>query len=91
MAQALLRVRVRAQAKENRVVGLVAGVVRLQVTAPPEKGKANAAVVELLARYLGLPRRDVQVIQGATSGNKVVRVPLSEREVLRRLGLTGAG
>ncbi|WP_323760630.1 DUF167 family protein [Maricaulis sp.] len=45
-----------------------------RVRAVPEKGKANAALIALLARQLGIPKRDVDVIRGATSRMKTVRV-----------------
>lgn len=46
----------------------------VRVRAVPEKGKANAALVALLAKQLGLPKRDVDVIRGATSRLKTVRI-----------------
>ncbi|MAK64241.1 MAG: hypothetical protein CMF75_05775 [Maricaulis sp.] len=46
----------------------------VKVRAVPEKGKANAALVALLAKQLGLPKRDVDVIRGATSRLKTVRI-----------------
>ena len=46
----------------------------VRVRAVPEKGKANTALVALLAKHLGLPKRDVDVIRGATSRLKTVRI-----------------
>ena len=46
----------------------------VRVRAVPEKGKANKALVALLAKQLGLPKRDVDVIRGATSRLKTVRI-----------------
>jgi len=45
-----------------------------RVRAVPEKGKANAALIALLARQLGIPKRDIDVIRGATSRMKTVRI-----------------
>ncbi|ABI64348.1 MULTISPECIES: DUF167 family protein [Maricaulis] len=45
-----------------------------RVRAIPEKGKANAALIALLARQLGIPKRDIDVIRGATSRMKTVRI-----------------
>ncbi|HET9952203.1 MAG TPA: DUF167 domain-containing protein [Candidatus Eisenbacteria bacterium] len=60
--------------------------IRVRVTAAPEDGKANDAVVELLAARLGLPRRAVRVAGGATSRVKWIEVDgLEEEELWRRL------
>ena len=48
--------------------------MKVYVTAPPEDGHANEAVVEVIADWLGVKRRDVEIVRGATGRNKVVRV-----------------
>ena len=48
--------------------------MKVYVTAPPEDGHANEAVVEVIADWLGVKRRDVEIVRGATSRNKIVRV-----------------
>jgi len=63
-----------------------AGELRVRVTAPPAEGAANAAVVKLLAKALGVPSRDIVLVSGATSRIKRFEVPLSEADVLSRLG-----
>ena len=56
------------------------------MTAPPEDGKANAAVVRLLADVLGLRPRDVEIVAGHTSRDKTVALTgLDEVEADRRL------
>jgi uncharacterized protein YggU (UPF0235/DUF167 family) len=47
---------------------------RCAVTAPPEDGKANAAVAEALARALGVAKTRLVLVQGATSRDKVFRL-----------------
>ncbi len=64
---AVLRVRVQPGAKKDALLGERAGALRVSVTAAPERGKANEAVVELLARSLGLKRSAVTLIAGETS------------------------
>jgi len=60
------------------------------VTAPPEDGRANEAVVEVLAERLGLKRRQVEIISGETNRNKVVRVTgLSAAQVEAALNQPG--
>ena len=81
-----LTVRVTPRAAQDRVDGFDAdGVLRLRVTAPPADGEANAAVVKVLARTLGLPARDVVLVSGASGRRKVFEVALSEPEVRERL------
>jgi len=50
------------------------GRLKIAVTSPPVEGEANAAVIELLAKTLGIARGAVEVIAGASSRRKTVRV-----------------
>jgi uncharacterized protein len=67
-------VRVTPRAKRNAVNKVADGSLKVYVTAPPADGRANEAVVETIAEWLGVKRRQVEIIRGATSRNKVVRV-----------------
>lgn len=68
------------------VAGWLGDTLKVRVTAPPERGKANAAIETLIAATLGVPRACAQVVAGATSPRKVVEITgLSEAEVYRRL------
>jgi uncharacterized protein len=58
----------------------------VRIAAPPENGKANEALVELLAEMLGIPRSSVEISGGHTSRDKTVVVGgLSAAEVEARL------
>ena len=74
--------RVTPRAKRNAVVGIVGDAVKVCVTAPPEDGRANDALIEVLAAWLGVKRRQIEIVSGATSRNKVVRVTGLTREHL---------
>lgn len=50
------------------------GRLKLAVTAPPVDGEANAAVIELLAKQLGIARGAVEIVAGASGRRKTVRV-----------------
>lgn len=50
------------------------GLLRVSVTAPPEDGKANAAVAEALAHALGIAKGRLSLIRGATARDKVFRI-----------------
>ena len=51
-----------------------AGVLKAAVTAPAEEGKANAAVIELLAREWRLAKSAIEVVRGATARQKVLAI-----------------
>jgi uncharacterized protein (TIGR00251 family) len=84
----LVRVRVQPRAARNEIVGWRADeVLGVRVTAAPVEGRANAAVTELLAAALGLPRSAVRVARGERGRDKLVRVEgLSAGEIRNRLG-----
>lgn len=67
-------VHVQPRASRNEVTGVHNGALRVRLQAPPVDGAANAALVELLAGSLGVPRRSVRVIAGETARLKIVDV-----------------
>ena len=68
-------VEVRAQPRARRTaLTCSSGALRAQVTAPAEDGKANAAVIELLATIWKLPKSGFAVTRGATSRDKVLSI-----------------
>jgi uncharacterized protein (TIGR00251 family) len=80
-----LTVRVAPKASRSRVVGLADGALKVAVAAPPEDGKANAALVETLAEALGVARRDVALAAGAASRRKLVDVAGDPARLLARV------
>ncbi len=64
-------------------MGWMADSLKIAVPAPAEKGKANKAVLKFLAKLLALSPSDLQLVQGDTSSNKVVKVPLHNEEIVR--------
>jgi hypothetical protein len=67
-------VRLAPRSSSNRVDGVIEGVLRVHVSAPAVEGAANAALVRLLAEELGVARRDVRIVAGATGRQKLVVV-----------------
>ena len=68
-------IELRAQPRARRTALTCAdGALKAQVTAPPEDGKANAAVIELLAAAWKLPKSAFAVVRGATSRDKVLSI-----------------
>ena len=80
-----LDIRVQPKASRNSVEIASDGTARVRVTAPPDKGKANDAVVKLLAAKLGVSRSDVNIVRGHTSRSKEVRIEGMDREDAIRL------
>ena len=80
-----LRLRVSPRARRNAVLGLRGDVLKLSVTAAPERGRANEAVLALLAGTLDLPPTALLLVSGSTSKDKVVEIPLTRDEIARRL------
>lgn len=70
---ATFALRVTPRARRN-AISVEDGVIRAQVTAVPEDGKANVAVARLLADSLGVARTRLVLIRGATSRDKVFRL-----------------
>jgi uncharacterized protein YggU (UPF0235/DUF167 family) len=73
VAGAEIAVLVTPKAARNRIVA-EGNVLRVYVTTVPEGGKATAEVQKMLARALGVPKRDVTLVWGATARQKVFRI-----------------
>lgn len=89
----VLEVRVAPRAARAAVAGVHAGALKVSLTAPPVDGAANAALIELLADALDLPKRAIAIEHGHTSKQKRVRIAgVSAAQVLEKLGLSaGSG
>src|SRR5436189_6394377 len=82
---ATLAVRAQPGGKKNGVKGERAGSLVIAVTAPPEDGRANDALVEMLKDWLGVKRSQVELISGKTNRNKVFLVRGATTEGLAAL------
>ncbi|MBN2151003.1 MAG: DUF167 domain-containing protein [Candidatus Lokiarchaeota archaeon] len=60
--------------KDSIAIGDDGKSLIVHVTAPPEKGKANKAIVKLLAKRIGVGTSSVTIVRGATSSTKIIRV-----------------
>ncbi|RMF12429.1 MAG: DUF167 domain-containing protein [Alphaproteobacteria bacterium] len=59
--------------------------LKVAVTEPPDKGRANAALVKLLARILGLPKSRIRIMAGETARTKTLLLEGAAGEIARRL------
>jgi uncharacterized protein (TIGR00251 family) len=71
---ATLEVRAQPKAKRDAASGTRGGALKVSVTAPPEDGRANAAVLDVLRAALKLPRGQLELLSGHTARDKVVLV-----------------
>jgi uncharacterized protein (TIGR00251 family) len=78
-------IRVTPRASADAVGGERDGALLVRVSAPPIDGKANDAVVKLLAKALNLPLGAVRLERGAAARTKRVSVPLAAKAAVRRL------
>jgi hypothetical protein len=69
-----LQLKVIPKSSRDRVVGWIGDRLKIQVTAAPERGKANDAVIGVLAETLGLSRSRVRIVSGETSPLKTVEI-----------------
>jgi uncharacterized protein (TIGR00251 family) len=81
----LVKIKVQPKASANAIVGEHGGALKIKVTAAPENGKANRAVVDFVAKRLGLRRSDVSVASGEHSRDKLLAVRGLNREELLSL------
>jgi uncharacterized protein (TIGR00251 family) len=82
---ALLEVLVQPRASREGLSGIVDGRLKIRLTAPPVDGEANAALVDFLARGLGLSRSQVEIVRGQTGRRKTVRLTGAAAEQLHAL------
>lgn len=80
-----MHVHVQPRASRSEVVGTHGAALKVRLLAPPVDGAANDALVALLAEKLGVPRRDVRIVQGATSRAKVVEIDGTTADAVRAL------
>ena len=79
-----LSLRVRPRAKRSELLGFRAdGVLQVAVAAPAEDGRANRAVMELLAAALGVRLAQLRLVRGVSSRGKVVAVDGLEPDQVR--------
>ena len=84
--EAKISLRVYPNASRNEMMGFTDGVLRVKISAPPIKGKANRELITFLSRLLGVSKGSVNIIKGHTTRNKVVAVDgFSREEVMKRL------
>ena len=83
-------VRLSPQAGAEGLIGIVISadgrrVLKASVTAPARDGRANEALLQLLARVWHLPRRDLSIVAGSTSRSKAVRLAGDPQQLIEKI------
>jgi len=91
-----IAIRLTPRARADRLEGIArladgAAVLKVSVTAPPLEDRANDALLQLLAREWDLPRRDLALVGGRKSRNKIVRIAGEPTALMRRLASAISG
>lgn len=81
-----LQIRVVPRANRNSIEVGSDGQIKIRVTAAPERGKANDAVIAMLSKRIGVPKRNIEIVRGHTARDKTVRVEgATKKEVLEKI------
>ena len=70
----IFNVRVIPRAKQNSITTDADGTIRVHTTTAPTDGKANDAVVRMLAKHFDVPKSAINIIRGQTSHNKTIEI-----------------
>lgn len=82
-----IEIKVQPRASRNQIVGEQEGMLKIKLTAPPVEGEANQALIDYLASVLDTPRRNVTLLKGESSRQKIVAVKGMKREAfLQKIG-----
>jgi len=82
-----IEVRLTPRASAEKITGVAGGRLQVRVASPPVEGKANKALISLLAKCLKVPKSGISIPKGQSSRDKVVAVSgISESEARSRLG-----
>ncbi len=81
----IFTVYVKAGCRRERIVGEIDSALKIEVSAPPVEGKANDAVVKLIAKSLGIPKSAVKIESGLRSKKKRIRATGITSDDIQRL------
>jgi len=72
----------------DKICGLLDGMLKIKISAPPEKGKANQCLVKFLAKTLGVNKNSIQIISGQTNPIKQIQISgTSIDSVIKKLNI----
>ena len=80
-----ITIKVTPNAKKNQIVGFEDDLLKIKIAAVPDKGRANLELIKYLAKELAIPQRDIVIVKGELSRNKMVGIMLPHSEIAKRL------
>ncbi|MGS0764753.1 DUF167 domain-containing protein [Syntrophomonas curvata] len=82
-----VEIKVQPRSSRNQIAGEQDGALKVKLTAPPVEGEANQALIDFLARFLKLPRKNIILLRGETSRNKLIEIrAMAKEEFLLKTG-----
>ncbi|MHC4475486.1 MAG: DUF167 domain-containing protein [Planctomycetota bacterium] len=84
----LFKAKIVPGSSKTAMCGLIGGMLKVKVSAPPQKGKANQCLCEFLAKQLGVKKNAVTIVSGQSRPVKSIQVSgISAKSLLGRLNL----
>jgi uncharacterized protein len=84
-----LNITVSPAASRNKIKGIYGDTIKIAVTAPPEHGKANAAIIDMLADTLDVNKKSITIIAGLSARRKSVQIQgITLDRLITALGLS---
>ena len=72
----------------NKICGLLDGMLKIKIAAPPEKGKANQCLIKFLAKILDVNKKSIQIISGQTNPIKQIQISdVSIETIMKKLNI----
>ena len=82
----VIKVKILPKSSRNQIVGREGDHFKVKVTAPPIEGRANKALIDLLAKKLAIPKSHIEIISGKHSKLKSIRIEgLTQEELTKAL------
>lgn len=74
MDELILKIKVEPRSSRSSIEGMYGDALKVKLTSAPVEGKANKELVALLAKEFGIKKKDVEIVSGAGSKNKVIKL-----------------
>jgi len=81
----LIDVRVQPKSSKNAIVGIHGEALKIKLNAPPVEGKANKALIQLVAKLLKCPKSNVEIVSGQASRNKRLLIHIDNNDDIESL------
>ena len=79
-----LQIKVIPSSSKDCIAGWLDDSLKVKVRAPPDKGKANKAVIKVLEKNLDLPKGSISISSGSTSSRKVIEIDCEENNIIHQ-------